>query len=47
MSDKCFYCSKENAENEFHYVTFQSSTIEREEKLCDDCYEDWLHGIKE
>lgn len=47
MGEKCFYCSREADDYQFHYVTFQASNTEREEQLCDECYQEWLHGIKE
>ena len=27
-------------------VTFQVTEMEREEILCDECYQEWLQGIK-
>lgn len=46
MSQKCFYCTKDMEEKETHLVTFQVSQMDREEPLCDECYQEWLHGIK-
>lgn len=46
MDDKCFYCTDEIAEREIHYVSFVSANEEREELLCHECYQEWLHGIK-
>ncbi len=46
MAHKCFYCSNEIEENKFHIVTFHVSNMEREEKLCGECYQEWLQGIK-
>ncbi|NRD76264.1 hypothetical protein HPT25_02035 [Bacillus sp. BRMEA1] len=46
MSKKCFYCMNEMEEREIHYVSFVSSDQERDELLCDECYQEWLHGLK-
>lgn len=46
MVEKCFYCVNEVEEKQRHYVTFLSSNQEREEPLCDECYHEWLHGLK-
>ncbi len=46
MSQKCFYCTNDTKENEIHLVTFQVAQIDREEILCDECYQEWLQGIK-
>lgn len=46
MSQKCFYCTNDTEENERHLVTFQVTQMEREETLCDECYKEWLQGIK-
>jgi hypothetical protein len=46
MSQKCFYCTDDKEENEIHLVTFQVSHMDREEILCDECYQEWLQGIK-
>ncbi|WP_171973993.1 hypothetical protein [Bacillus sp. VT-16-64] len=46
MSENCFYCTKHMKENEWHFVTFQVSDMDREEVLCDECYDDWLQGMK-
>ena len=42
----CFYCSNDTEEKQIHFVTFHVSDQEREEKLCDECYQEWLLGIK-
>lgn len=47
MSKTCFYCVNEIEENKHHYVTFLTSNSEREETLCAECYQEWLHGVKE
>ncbi|MET3698506.1 hypothetical protein SAMN05877753_109146 [Bacillus oleivorans] len=47
MAEQCFYCTKEVDDNQLHFVTFLSSMSEREETLCDECYQEWLQGIKE
>lgn len=44
--NKCFYCSNETEEKQTHYVTFHVSNQEKEEILCDECYQEWLLGIK-
>ncbi|MCQ6279550.1 hypothetical protein [Bacillus sp. EB600] len=46
MSHKCFYCTNDIEENEIHFVTFDMTTIEKEEVLCHECYQEWLQGIK-
>ncbi|WP_195891949.1 hypothetical protein [Neobacillus dielmonensis] len=46
MSEKCFYCSNDIEENQLHLVSFITSNEERNESLCDECYQEWLHGIK-
>jgi hypothetical protein len=33
-------------EFDWHFVTFQTDDADREEVLCDDCYDEWLQGIK-
>lgn len=47
MSQQCFYCANETEENGIHHVTFHVSNTEREELLCEECYQEWLQGIKE
>jgi len=46
MSYQCFYCTNETEENGVHHVTFHMANSEREELLCDECYQEWLQGIK-
>jgi len=47
MANKCFYCEADIGEQEpIHQVSFYTNNQEREEQLCSDCYQDWLHGIK-
>jgi hypothetical protein len=46
MPEKCFYCVNEIEEKQHHYVTFLSSNNERDEILCDECYQEWLQGVK-
>ena len=46
MSKKCFYCTNDMEDNEIHPVAFQVTEMEREEFLCDECYREWLQGIK-
>ncbi|MED3625389.1 hypothetical protein [Neobacillus thermocopriae] len=46
MPENCFYCSEELNEKERHYVSFFSENTERDEPLCKECYQEWLHGIK-
>ncbi|MGZ9815680.1 hypothetical protein ACXM0N_07090 [Peribacillus simplex] len=29
-----------------HVVTFQVTDTDRNEMLCDECYQEWLQGIK-
>lgn len=45
-TNSCFYCSNETNEKEVHYVSFHVSNTDREEALCDECYQEWLQGIK-
>jgi hypothetical protein len=46
MFQKCFYCSNDTEENNIHFVTFQVTNTDKEEVLCDECYQEWLQGIK-
>lgn len=46
MLEKCFYCTTEIEERQLHYVSFVSSNQERNESLCDECYKEWLEGLK-
>ncbi|WP_462411205.1 hypothetical protein [Neobacillus sp. Marseille-QA0830] len=46
MNEICFYCSNDIEEKQLHTVSFFSSNQERQESLCDECYQEWLHGIK-
>jgi hypothetical protein len=46
MPEKCFYCTTDIEERQLHYVSFVSSNKERDESLCDECYQEWLHGLK-
>ena len=46
MSQKCFYCSNDKEENEIHHVIFQVTNMDRDEPLCNECYQEWLQGIK-
>jgi hypothetical protein len=46
MPEKCFYCTSDIEEKQLHYVSFVSSNKERDESLCDECYKEWLHGLK-
>lgn len=46
MNQPCFYCSNDTDVHEIHLVTFQVTQGEREEILCDECYKEWLQGIK-
>ncbi|WP_338471713.1 hypothetical protein R4Z10_02775 [Niallia sp. XMNu-256] len=46
MQHTCFYCWNETQEKQTHLVTFHVSNQEREEKLCHECYQEWLLGIK-
>ena len=47
MAEQCFYCSREVDDKQLHLVTFLASMSEREEVLCDECYLEWLQGVKE
>jgi hypothetical protein len=46
MFQKCFYCSNDTEESRIHLVTFQVTNTDKEEVLCDECYQEWLQGIK-
>jgi hypothetical protein len=46
MAEKCFYCINEIEENKLHVVSFLTANAERDEPLCDECYQEWLHGLK-
>lgn len=46
LQHTCFYCWNETQEKQTHLVTFHVSNQEREEKLCHECYQEWLLGIK-
>lgn len=46
MSHQCFYCTNETNEKEIHHVTFHVSDTDKDEILCSECYQEWLHGIK-
>jgi uncharacterized CHY-type Zn-finger protein len=46
MSQTCFYCTNETEDHQMHHVTFQVTNMDREEILCDECYQEWLQGIK-
>ncbi|MEH7108750.1 MULTISPECIES: hypothetical protein [Bacillaceae] len=46
MIETCFYCSDEIEDTKFHHVSFISANQERDETLCEECYKEWLHGIK-
>lgn len=46
MPEKCFYCTNDIEERQLHYVSFISSNKERDESLCDECYQEWLQGVK-
>ncbi|WP_199880792.1 hypothetical protein [Bacillus massiliglaciei] len=44
--NECFYCSTATDDKKFHQVSFHLSEDIREEILCDECYQEWLQGIK-
>lgn len=44
MADTCFYCTDEA--EKLHQVSFMTGQDEREEHLCEECYKEWLQGIK-
>jgi len=46
MPENCFYCTSEIEKDNLHYAPFISSNKERDEALCDECYQEWLQGIK-
>lgn len=46
MSYRCFYCDHEIDPYEMHMVTLNIMDDERDEFLCDECYQEWLEGLK-
>lgn len=46
MNQTCFYCTNDMEDKETHHVTFHVSQTEPDETLCDECYREWLQGIK-
>lgn len=46
MTQTCFYCTNETEEKEMHFITFDVTNTTKEEILCNECYQEWLHGIK-
>ncbi|MGC5327646.1 hypothetical protein [Brevibacillus sp. SYSU BS000544] len=44
MSYTCYHCEHET-EN-VHMITFFHNQQDRDELLCDECYQEWLHAIK-
>jgi len=46
MPETCFYCINEIEEKQLHHVTFLTSNREKDETLCDECYQEWLQGMK-
>jgi transposase-like protein len=45
MDEQCFYC--QNKKEIGHYGVFVQQNEQVEKPLCQDCYKDWLEGIKE
>lgn len=43
----CFYCDDEIENEQLHFVSFFRENEEHEKTLCDECYAEWLEGIKE
>lgn len=46
MQEKCFYCTNDIEERQLHYVSFITEGSEKNESLCDECYQEWLDGMK-
>lgn len=46
VADHCFYCDNEIDKNEAKFVTFYHYDYNHDEALCDECYSQWLEGIK-
>ncbi|MFC4769645.1 hypothetical protein [Effusibacillus consociatus] len=44
MNDTCYHCEHEI--DKPHSVTFYEGNEERNELLCDSCYDEWLASIK-
>ncbi|WP_442598245.1 hypothetical protein [Neobacillus sp. D3-1R] len=46
MDEQCFYCHAPLEETNF-YGAFIYQNEHLEKPLCQECYKDWLEGIKE
>lgn len=46
MDEQCFYCAQA-IEDKYHHGVFVMQNEHVEKPLCQDCYKEWLEGIKE
>lgn len=46
MEENCFYCEHELKES-YSYGQFVMQNDHIEKPLCQECYQDWLEGMKE
>lgn len=44
---KCFYCENDIEPDHVHIVNLYDPEHPQDERLCDQCYAEWLEGIKE
>lgn len=44
---QCFYCGEKIEPGHVHITHLYESEHPKDEPLCDDCYSEWLEGIKE
>lgn len=46
MDEQCFYCHMA-IESKYYQGIFVIENEQVEKSLCEDCYQEWLEGIKE
>ena len=46
MDEQCFYCNQA-IEEKYHHGVFVMQNEHVEKPLCQDCYKEWLEGMKE
>ncbi|MBO8157055.1 MAG: hypothetical protein H0Z32_11395 [Bacillaceae bacterium] len=47
MAENCFYCGNDlHQQDMVHFVSFFRENNEQEHPLCDECYSEWLEGMK-
>ncbi|HJV47476.1 MAG TPA: hypothetical protein VJ824_17290 [Bacillota bacterium] len=44
MSYSCYYCDHET--ESIHSITLYHDSTEKNELLCDECYDEWLASMK-